>query len=251
MKKIISVLTCALLITNLGFTAKATDINSYTSKLNKKNITVKLEPYQKVIDKINKQYGASINIPTENIEEVYNNISNTPLDVFEAKLRKDYEEVKNSETNVYININGDDINQNVNSNVQENKVPVTIKAEDKGSIAPTSLNSSVNGVKGSVIVPYSVRTEITQDCPLENGQVFLTSEVYSPTGVRGTYSYSYIINAGYYEFTDRTHFRSNSYTYTLQNSNKNCRVVYKGSLFSQEGVDLAVSKTVTITYTAG
>ena len=129
MKKILLVVTCALLLltfyssvwtddttvltkqdvpivwtegTNMSVEYDKPRVNTEGTHENIQIVKEKLATYQTIIDKINSEYGSSINIPESGIFEVYNNIKDIPLDQLEANLRRDYLMVKDGPSEVYI-----------------------------------------------------------------------------------------------------------------------------------------------------
>ena len=96
MKKIIGVLSIVgvSILAIMGY-----NVNKYPS----------IEEYERVIEKVNNELGSSISIPAKKKNEVYNNIKNIPLDEFEAKLRKEYNEIKDLPNEIYLDENGNRI----------------------------------------------------------------------------------------------------------------------------------------------
>jgi hypothetical protein len=222
---------CAVLIFSFSFR-----LVTSASPATPKNIA----PYQSIINKLNKELGASISIPDDKTlikakfikEEVYENITKIPLDKFEAYLRTEYEKV-NSDT-IYINAN--DQNTQNNDNNSGTRVSTPALSEN------------------STIEPASIRQSIIQKVNLSDfyGAVDLESEVFSPTGGSGSFVYSSIYSLGYYKYTTMTHFRTTQIpTYVLSNGSKTCTGTYVGSLFTREGINLLVVKKYVITYNAG
>lgn len=248
MKKIITVIACALLLTNFGVVANASE-SKVQEKIERKVLVEKLDPYQKIINKINKEYGASITIPTDELSEVYNNISDTSLEEFESNLRKDYEEVKNLPSNVYIDLTNE--KANANTTIEDNGVdaPSTLLKNNEET-TPKSSGTIKESDSSLIITPFSMRESITQYTYLDYGRVFLSSVVFSGSGSPGTFTYQSITGSGHSTYTDRTHFRSTTSSHSLSNGNKNCTVVYKGSLYTAAGINLLTTRTYTITYSA-
>lgn len=92
MKKIILALSIASLSSLL---IMAYNINKYPH----------IEEYEKLIEMLNNELGASISIPDDKRGEVYNNIKNIPLDEFEMQLRENCNEVKDLPDEIYLNQN--------------------------------------------------------------------------------------------------------------------------------------------------
>ena len=196
-----------------------------------------IKEYQNIIDKINLELGSEISIPdNETIDkasldrtEIYNNIVNQSLDEFEDNLRKDYE--------------------NFDNGTYESSEMI-----EEGKRIEIPIEKASNEIQ-----PFSIREPLTQveylfdpNTGKNEGAVDLKSEVFSSTGRVGTFVYSSIYSLGYYEYTDRTHFRATSSTsYTLSSDKKNCTAKYTGSYFTATGLQLAGVRTYTITYNAG
>lgn len=184
----------------------------------------KLAPYQAVIDKLNIELASQICIPEDGLYEVYNNVKDLSLEQFESNLRRDYEIAKSAEPETYIDLSKDQM------------ADITYSKE-----------SDISQV--SEAIPYSVSYAKRQYRDLtEGGRVYLDSEVYSPTST--TYYYSNITGYGYVTFYDRVHFRANYYAYALMESNTLCMVRYDGSMYTADGVNLLVLKTIYVTYNA-
>lgn len=216
---------CAILSLSFSLVALA----STTSPAN-------ISQYQTIVDKLNKELGASMSIP--NNVEVYNNISQIPLDKFEAYLRNEYitANTNNKENNIiYMSVN--------NTNTPENDIT--------GGTRVPALNENSLGLD-SIVQPYSVSQEILQKVNLPDfyGAVDLSSIVFSATGAIGTYIYDTIINMASYDYTNMTYFRANTSSYVLSNGSKTCTVTYKGTLITKEGIDLLIAKTYVIAYQA-
>lgn len=240
MKKFFKVLSCSLLVLNLGLIAHAADLNQSPQIRDRKEIA----PYLTVIDKINKELNSSISIPDDETltnagflkEDVYTNITSQPLDKFEAELRKEVEKLNNK-----------DVKLEKNNVTDKNSENAGIRVD-----VPFS-NDSTSNKSSDVVKPMSVVSEIIQKSWLPDGfgAVDLMSEIMSVSGTAGTFFYNRIISAGFYTFTDRTHFRTTSVPIpSLSDSNRVCTVVYKGALFTGQGVMLTGAKTYTMTYNA-
>lgn len=101
MKKFIFFIISVFFLLAIYIFTPSSDLNA-TLDPDIQAVKEKLAPYQAVIDKINSEYGASINIPENELFEVYNRIKDLPVNEFESKLRKDYESVKDLPRETYI-----------------------------------------------------------------------------------------------------------------------------------------------------
>ena len=233
-KKNILCLMSIFLVSTFSLTA-----NAEPNELKNIKDLPEIRPYQEIIDKVNLELGSEISIPDNmNIEEVlldrdtiYNNIINQSLEEFEINIKNEYEEFIDG---TYQSGVSDDEGIRVSIPISEN------------------LNSDSNYIQ-----PLSIRETLTQKHLLYNangerrGAVDLIAEVFSGTGKSGTFTYSRIDALGYYTYTDITHFRSSSASYTLSSDKKNCTGVYVGSYYTASGLMLAGRITYTITYNAG
>lgn len=179
------------------------------------NTADKLAPYQAVIDKVNSDLGSSTYIPTGTEDEVYDKIKGKSLDEFETELRKEY----------------------------------------KAFLYQSSKDATGIIQKGTDILPFSIRENITQTYPiLYDSNVVLNSKVFSGTGASGSYTYESIINFGTsWPGNTGYHFKMDpgQSFYSLSSNRKNCTVSLTGIPVDPNGLALAIVIRANHTFNAG
>lgn len=172
MKKLLSSLVCLTLFCTLLVTTpvKAAQTTSVT-------------PYLNVLSELNAKYGTSVTIPKGTAD--YDDMGKLSLTDFKTKMEADC--------------------------VLAAKIQKDIASQSKQN----STNSAANTTSSDNVIHLdSVRDSITQHSISENSSyiidVYMQSNVFSGTGVNGTYTYNSITGFGYIGYTNKAFSRTTS-----------------------------------------
>ena len=171
MKKLLSSLVCLTLFCTLLVTTpvKAAQTTSVT-------------PYLNVLSELNAKYGTSVTIPKGTAD--YDDMGKLSLTDFKTKMEADC--------------------------VLAAKIQKDIASQSKQN----STNSAANTTSSDNVIHLdSVRDSITQHSISENSSyiidVYMQSNVFSGTGVNGTYTYNSITGFGYIGYTNKAFSKDN------------------------------------------
>jgi len=205
----------------------------------------KMAPYQAAIDELNEEYPeAGVVLEDSALEEVYGNIvkRNLSPEEFKDETLRDWLEMRDWLVTVQF---------------PETVVPFarSMPVLDEANKVEFSVTAAVD--EGLGASPFdrlkSIRETITQVRYFAYGTFYLQAQVFSLTGMPGTFSYSSSsVTAGNYISITQSHFRvSQAPTAYLTNNSRNCVVTYVGYMHSASGLRLAPMLSYTITYSAG
>lgn len=242
MKKIFTLVLSGVLLFTLGITALA------SGKKEGKEFRdmAELKPYQRVIDKLNKELNSNMCIPSDEIitksgfdkNEIYHDITKKSLKVFEDDLREAYTTMKSGNDSL-------NTNDSEESDISGNHIEIQIGNIESKTV-PSNDGKDVYLLNS--IQPFAVSEQITQYKKVPYGELLLSSYVYSATGKIGTFYYSSIIGPGY-KASGGTNYRPWGADYTLASDRKSCTVKYLGANY-KDGVQVSEPIVYSLTYHA-
>jgi hypothetical protein len=230
MKNLIGFVLCSIFLVNLSLSFAAAPVVASQNPFSE---------YQAIIDQVNKELNAQMQVDRGQIDTVLKNIKEKGMSLqdFENEIRNGF--INATAVPSHYELNADSTYENIipSSNevfpVADQEYPVP--AGTKGcppviQLGVIETNAVEKTLFQKVVTPrYVVDQDIRQTCTAPNALLYLDSTIHSISGASGTFTYTTTNGSGSLNPGSGNYFRPDSGTRTISSDRKTCAAYYHGS----------------------